>query len=45
MNRKMIEAVEAVEGGVREILIANGLLENPVKKALENPGTRIVRNP
>jgi acetylglutamate/LysW-gamma-L-alpha-aminoadipate kinase len=45
MNRKMIEAVEAVEGGVREILIANGLLENPVKKALENPGTRIAGNP
>jgi acetylglutamate/LysW-gamma-L-alpha-aminoadipate kinase len=45
MNRKIIEAVEAVEGGVREVLIANGLLENPVKKALENPGTRIIGNP
>jgi len=41
MNRKIIEAVEAVEAGVGEVIIASGLHENPVTRALANQGTRI----
>ena len=44
MNRKIVEAIEAVEEGASEVIIATGLTENPVRRALENPGTRITRN-
>ncbi len=43
MNRKIIEAMEAIERGAPEVVISTGLQENPVKKALENPGTRIIK--
>lgn len=44
MNRKILEAIEAVEEGASEVIIAMGLTENPVRKALENPGTRIAKD-
>lgn len=43
MNRKLVEAIDALEKGVEEVIVTSGLGESPVTRALENPGTRIVR--
>jgi acetylglutamate/LysW-gamma-L-alpha-aminoadipate kinase len=41
MMRKVQAALEAVSGGVTRAIIANGLIESPVKRALEGKGTVI----
>ncbi|MGQ9515336.1 MAG: [LysW]-aminoadipate/[LysW]-glutamate kinase [Thermoproteota archaeon] len=39
MMRKVQSALEAVSQGVPRVIIANGLVENPVERALEGKGT------
>ncbi|MGQ9468467.1 MAG: [LysW]-aminoadipate/[LysW]-glutamate kinase [Nitrososphaerales archaeon] len=42
MEKKVLAAVEALEMGVKESIIASGLVENPIKSAIEhNNGTVI----
>ncbi len=43
MNRKIVEAIEAIEKGTPQIIISTGLIQKPIKKALENPGTIITK--
>lgn len=43
MNRKIIEAIEALESGVEEVIISSGLTSNPVRDAIAGRGTRITR--
>ncbi len=43
MNRKVFMACEAVESGVNNAVIGDGLRERPVSRALEGLGTRITR--
>ncbi len=44
MNRKVMMAVEAVEAGVGEVVISSGLVENPLRHALEGGrATRLTR--
>ena len=43
MNRKVLMACEAVESGVNNAVIGDGLRERPVTDALEGLGTRITR--
>lgn len=42
MNRKLIEAREACNAGVKEVIIANGQTEKPITQALNDGGTRIM---
>ncbi|MEM2005711.1 MAG: [LysW]-aminoadipate/[LysW]-glutamate kinase [Zestosphaera sp.] len=39
MNRKLMEAVNALAGGVKEVVISSGLAEDPLKRALDGKGT------
>ncbi|MCS7107458.1 MAG: [LysW]-aminoadipate/[LysW]-glutamate kinase [Acidilobaceae archaeon] len=41
MNRKLLQAKRALEGGVRQVLIYNGKEGGAVRKALEGQGTTI----
>jgi len=41
MNRKLIEAVNAIESGVKEVVISSGLVDDPLTHALEGYGTVI----
>lgn len=41
MNRKMLMAAQAVEAGVGEAIISSGLVEDPIKTAVERKGTVI----
>lgn len=43
MNRKILMACEAVESGVNNAVIGDGLREHPVTEALEGLGTRITK--
>ena len=43
MNRKVMLAGKAVEEGVERVIIASGVIENPVTKALSGRGTVFVR--
>jgi acetylglutamate/LysW-gamma-L-alpha-aminoadipate kinase len=39
MKRKVIGAQEALQGGVRRVIIADGRIENPIQSALSGAGT------
>ena len=41
MKKKILGAKEALEGGVRQVIIADGRGENPIKKGLAGMGTVI----
>ncbi len=41
MKKKVMAAREALEGGVREVIVASGRVERPVARALAGEGTRI----
>ncbi|AHC51111.1 acetylaminoadipate kinase [Sulfolobus acidocaldarius SUSAZ] len=41
MNRKILMAAEAIENGVKKVIISSGLVEDPIKNALEGKGTVI----
>lgn len=41
MNRKLIMASEAINSGVSKVIIASGLVEDPIKNALAGGGTII----
>jgi acetylglutamate/LysW-gamma-L-alpha-aminoadipate kinase len=41
MKRKLIAAREALEAGVKQVIIANGKIEQPITKALKGEGTLI----
>lgn len=43
MNRKVLQAKTAIEGGVERVVISSGLIENPVTSALSGSGTEIVK--
>lgn len=42
MKRKLLAAIEALEGGVREVSISSGLRENPVISSLRGTGCTLV---
>jgi N-acetylglutamate kinase (EC 2.7.2.8)/N2-acetyl-L-aminoadipate kinase (EC 2.7.2.-) len=39
MNRKLLMASETVSSGVRRVIIANGLVDDPISQALLGKGT------
>lgn len=39
MKRKVMGAVEAVKGGVKRVVFADGRVENPIRRALSGEGT------
>lgn len=41
MKKKAMAAREAIEGGVREVVVASGRVERPLARALAGEGTRI----
>ena len=41
MKRKLIAAREALDAGVKQVIIANGKIEQPITKALKGEGTVI----
>ncbi len=41
MNRKLLMAAEAVEGGVGRVIIADGRVEEPITRALQGRGTTV----
>lgn len=41
MKKKILGAQEALQGGVRRVVIADGRIENPITKAMEGRGTVI----
>ena len=41
MKKKVLGAEEALEGGVRRVIIADGRVENPISAALAGAGTVI----
>ncbi len=41
MDKKLLAAAEALEGGVGRVLISDGRVESPVRRALEGAGTLI----
>ena len=40
MKRKVVAATEALDGGVQQVIIADGRIRNPVTQALSGKGTR-----
>lgn len=44
MDKKILAATEAIKAGVDKVVIANGLVDDPVTKALNNVGTVITRD-
>ena len=42
MKRKVLSASEALDGGVRRVVIADGRIDNPVERALSGAGTEFV---
>jgi acetylglutamate/LysW-gamma-L-alpha-aminoadipate kinase len=41
MKKKVMGAVEAVEGGVKKVIFADGRVHRPIARALEGAGTHI----
>ena len=41
MKKKVLGAEEALKGGVRRVIIADGRIQNPIVKALSGNGTVI----
>jgi len=44
MDKKILAATEAIKAGVDRVVIANGLVDDPVTRALNNVGTVITRD-
>ena len=44
MKRKLLAAKEALQMGVREVVIASGLRENPIMKALNHEGCTVLHH-
>ena len=42
MQKKVMAAVEAVEGGVKEAIICSGKRESPLTKALEHDNCTVI---
>jgi len=42
MKRKVIAAKEALDGGIRQVIIGDGRIANPVSQALAGSGTRFM---
>ncbi|BBG24576.1 [LysW]-aminoadipate/[LysW]-glutamate kinase [Sulfuracidifex tepidarius] len=43
MNRKVLMGLEAVENGVKKVVISSGIIEDPISNALSENGT-VIRN-
>jgi len=41
MKKKVLGAEEALQGGVKRVVIADGRIQNPISNALEGKGTVI----
>ena len=41
MKKKVMGAVEAIEGGVQKVIFADGRVEQPISRALDGAGTHI----
>jgi acetylglutamate/LysW-gamma-L-alpha-aminoadipate kinase len=41
MKKKVLGAGEAIEGGVKRVIIADGRIQNPISNALNGNGTVI----
>jgi acetylglutamate/LysW-gamma-L-alpha-aminoadipate kinase len=41
MKKKVMGAVEAIEGGVRKVIFADGRIEQPITRAMAGGGTHI----
>ena len=41
MKKKVLGAEEALKGGVKRVVIADGRIQNPISNALEGKGTII----
>jgi [amino group carrier protein]-L-2-aminoadipate 6-kinase len=41
MKKKVLGAEEALKGGVKRVIIADGRIQNPISNALEGKGTVI----
>ncbi|MEM3383114.1 MAG: [LysW]-aminoadipate/[LysW]-glutamate kinase [Nitrososphaerales archaeon] len=44
MEKKVLASIEALEMGVKESIIASGLVENPVKSAIEHRNGTVISN-
>ena len=44
MDKKILAATEAIKAGVNKVVIANGLVSDPVTRALNNIGTVITHD-
>lgn len=42
MQKKLMAAIEAVEGGVKEAIISSGTRSNPLKRALDQDGCTVI---
>ncbi|MFQ5886383.1 MAG: [LysW]-aminoadipate kinase, partial [Anaerolineae bacterium] len=43
MKRKLLGAIEALDGGVGRVIIADGRVERPIRRALVGEGTVIAQ--
>jgi acetylglutamate/LysW-gamma-L-alpha-aminoadipate kinase len=41
MKKKVMGAVEAIEGGVKRVIFADGRVSRPITRALDGGGTHI----
>ena len=41
MKKKVMGAVEAIDGGVRKVIFADGRVQQPITRALAGGGTHI----
>jgi acetylglutamate/LysW-gamma-L-alpha-aminoadipate kinase len=41
MKKKVLGAVEAIEGGVKKVIFADGRIETPISAAMAGAGTHI----
>ncbi len=44
MKKKLMGCIEAINGGVREVIIGNGTITSPITSLLSGAGTHITRN-
>jgi acetylglutamate/LysW-gamma-L-alpha-aminoadipate kinase len=42
MEKKVLAATEALEMGVKESIVASGLVENPIKSAIEHKNGTVI---
>jgi acetylglutamate/LysW-gamma-L-alpha-aminoadipate kinase len=41
MKKKVLGAVEAIEGGIKKVIFADGRVDEPISRALAGAGTHI----